>query len=109
MYHQIIGFNQHQCDTCGIIYFLTPEFEDARIKDRKGFYCPNGHQWWFIEESNEQKLRKRLVHTEKEFESCMMNLKQTVKTKEQQVKSLRGKANYYKGRSIKLSAKKETP
>ena len=31
------------CNACGVLFWITGEFCDARKRDGKTFYCPNGH------------------------------------------------------------------
>ena len=31
------------CATCGEVYGVTYEYSQARRRDGRGFYCPNGH------------------------------------------------------------------
>lgn len=38
-----VWFSTHSCGECGVAFALTQAFEDARRRDGKNFYCPNGH------------------------------------------------------------------
>lgn len=40
---------------------VTPDFERRRREDHQGFYCPHGHPNVYSKETEEEKLRKRLV------------------------------------------------
>lgn len=53
-----------QCteEGCGVHYGLDDEFIAARRRDRKTFYCPNGHTRWYpgktaAQEAEEQRQR----------------------------------------------------
>jgi hypothetical protein len=48
------------CPTCGVAYALSEVYRNTRKQDHKNWRCPNGHTLWFPEESDEEKLRRRL-------------------------------------------------
>lgn len=50
---------------CGISFALADEFIAARRKDHATFFCPNGHQRYFPQDNEAEKLRKQ-VEREKE-------------------------------------------
>lgn len=50
----------HQCGECGIHFAMPKHFEAERLKDRRSFYCPNGHGRCFTGESEADKLRRQL-------------------------------------------------
>lgn len=43
---------------CGVTFGITKSFMNARIHDRKTFYCPNGHSRWYPGESDDEKIQK---------------------------------------------------
>ena len=53
-------FNAIDCASCGMPFGVTPDFEARRRMDHRGFTCPNGHSNVYYEETEEEKLRKRL-------------------------------------------------
>ena len=56
-----------QCWSCGIPYGLPVNFQERRLSDGGGWYCPNGHSTAFTD-SNEDKQRKRADRAEVELE-----------------------------------------
>lgn len=49
------------CNTdCLVPFGLSREMYEARRKDRRTFYCPNGHGQHYVAESEEQRLRRQL-------------------------------------------------
>lgn len=51
------------CITCGVVIGLTQEYYDERIKDHRGYHCPNGHSQHFTAESAAE-LAKRMLKEE---------------------------------------------
>lgn len=54
-----VHFNVIECYKCGVMFGMTAEMDSNRHKDKKSFYCPNGHGQVYCQ-STEEKLRKRL-------------------------------------------------
>ena len=54
-----VELEEHTCAThrCGITFWLTPGFADRRRKDKRDFYCPNGHTLVYNGDTEEKKLR----------------------------------------------------
>ena len=50
-------FVEHCCN-CGLPFAFPDEFKAERIRDKKTFYCPNGHSQNYIGKSLEQQLRE---------------------------------------------------
>ncbi len=46
------------CFNCGILFWITKEFDSRLRKSKKGFYCPNGHCQSYTGETCEEKLKK---------------------------------------------------
>lgn len=48
-----------ECCNCGVLFGMTDEFHDQRLKDgnTRTFYCPNGHNQHYLKKSDAQ-LRK---------------------------------------------------
>lgn len=53
-------FNAVDCANCGMPFGITPDFEQRRRQDHRSFYCPSGHSQSYSQESEEERLRKRL-------------------------------------------------
>jgi 23S rRNA C2498 (ribose-2'-O)-methylase RlmM len=45
------------CSNCNVLFALDSEFIATAKRDRKTFYCPNGHSQWFPGKT-EKELRK---------------------------------------------------
>lgn len=54
-----------ECNTCGIQFAVTEDFIERR-DDHKGFYCPNGHNLYFPQKSDADKLRDQLKEQERQ-------------------------------------------
>lgn len=61
-------FVVHTCGNCGTTFGMDEGFYKARLRDRKSWWCPKGCQRHFIDESEEERLRRELrsqsAHTE---------------------------------------------
>lgn len=55
-----VVLSKHTCAThgCGITYWLEEGFEERRQKDKRDFYCPNGHSHVYFGETDAQKLAR---------------------------------------------------
>ena len=52
----------HNCLTCNLTWAMTRDYDEARLKDHKSFYCPNGHAQQYLIKSDEEKLKEQLKH-----------------------------------------------
>ena len=43
------------CIECGVLFSLPATMYRARLKDGDPFYCPNGHEQWFLTDSDKGK------------------------------------------------------
>lgn len=57
-------FISHTCGGCGVLFAMTKEFHDQRLKDRKGWHCPNGCTRTFTRSTEEERLRRRAEQAE---------------------------------------------
>jgi hypothetical protein len=46
---------------CGIVFAVPQVWVNARRRDHNSWYCPNGHQRYFPNKSEEEKLREALA------------------------------------------------
>lgn len=44
------------CCACGVLFAMTVDFRTNRLRDREGFYCPNGHTQHYTGKTDAQKL-----------------------------------------------------
>ncbi len=49
-----------ECYKCGIVWWHTKRFNQARLDDKGDFYCPNGHSQAYVT-STAEKLRKEIA------------------------------------------------
>lgn len=56
------------CADCGLLFGFTKDFETRRREDHKTFYCPVGHSNYYSQESEAERLRKKLRGEELEKE-----------------------------------------
>lgn len=47
-----------ECVNCGVVYGLSAEFQAARRRDHKTWYCPNGHSQYYSVENAEERLKR---------------------------------------------------
>ncbi|MGH8985209.1 MAG: hypothetical protein ACRDY6_15200 [Acidimicrobiia bacterium] len=54
------------CATCGVLYAIPESFHRSALKYRGDtangwkIVCPFGHEWWYVGETEKQKLREQL-------------------------------------------------
>lgn len=46
------------CYSCGVLFAMTEDFKNNRLKDRKSFYCPSGHAQHYLGETDTERLKK---------------------------------------------------
>ena len=56
-----------ECCKCGMMFAMTEDFNRHRRYDHNGWYCPAGHQQYYLDESEEEKLKTRLADTQEEI------------------------------------------
>lgn len=63
-----------KCFTCHVTYAIPTSFYNAALqwrgdrRDGQGWkvYCPFGHSWWYVGESEQDKLRRQLEETRRQ-------------------------------------------
>lgn len=53
------------CCQCGMTFGLDSSFEDILRRDKKTFYCPNGHSQGFYGNNEADRLKKELEQEQK--------------------------------------------
>lgn len=48
------------CPTCGVSIIADPHYFNTRRKNKKCFYCINGHKQWFPGKTEDKKLREKI-------------------------------------------------
>lgn len=46
------------CYRCGALFAMAADFKDARLRDRRDFFCPNGHAQHYIGKTDTEKLKE---------------------------------------------------
>lgn len=62
VFHVATKFVTEECNTCGVSFAITEEFQKKRLEVRgpnNPFYCPNGHKIWYIGKSDADVQRER--------------------------------------------------
>ncbi len=79
------------CCDCGVLFGTEAGYDDRRRKDRKSFYCPNGHAQSYTGPTAEQRLRERMEMTERQLEAAR-----------QLARHENGRARAFKGHATRL-------
>ena len=48
----------NDCPSCGVSFGLIENFDQRRRKDKKSFWCPNGHSLSYPGESDEKRIKR---------------------------------------------------
>jgi hypothetical protein len=48
------------CDTCGIEFAVPKSWNQRRVQDHEWWFCPNGHKWQYLQESDLTKETREL-------------------------------------------------
>jgi len=96
-----LAMSTHICGECGIVWAMTKEFEEARMDDHKTFYCPNGHGRYYSQESDKEKLKRKL----KLSENCCISAKIEADYFERSSRAYKGHFNRVK-RNLEINEKK---
>lgn len=61
------NFVTEVCCACGGIFAIPRSLYDSLQRDHnRSFYCPKGHQQWYVGQTQEQKLRAKLGRMEQD-------------------------------------------
>jgi hypothetical protein len=52
---------QMTCGKCHIVFAVPADFRTKRLEDQEGWWCPNGHQRFFIGQTEAARLRDELA------------------------------------------------
>ena len=55
-------FKIHICLTCETTWAMPVDYVARRRDDHKKFWCPNGHNHYFPQKSDKEKLREQVKH-----------------------------------------------
>lgn len=59
--YRSLNFSTVEWYSCGCIFGMLSEFNTNRLRDKKSFYCPNGHPQAYIGESDVEKANRLLM------------------------------------------------
>jgi hypothetical protein len=88
-------FAEEECCDCGVLFGMTTKFKEHRLKDKRNFFCPNGHEQAYIKSTAQilqEKLdeKQRLLNEKTEQIYSLQNenerLKKQTKPKNKRVK-----------------------
>lgn len=98
------------CDekSCGLLFAIPTNWDNLRRKDKRSFYCPNGHSMSYRGETKEQKLRKQLKVAKNDHAQCIANLGEVIEDREELIKNLTHSRAYYKGKVTQLTKNLES-
>ena len=85
------------CPRCGVVFGVTERFQEERYKDKKSFYCPNGHSQYYPQETEEDRLRLKLHESYEEQQRLIHEVEET----EEQRRQAQRSAAAYKGHYAK--------
>jgi ssDNA-binding Zn-finger/Zn-ribbon topoisomerase 1 len=89
------------CASCGVVFWLTSQLEQARQQDHGSFYCPNGHSLSFKGETEAEKYKRQLKNSQDSLAQVRGQLDQAEASK----RAWKGQAT----RARNLVAKGECP
>lgn len=72
------NFVVEECNSCGIRFAVTQEFQKMRLEVRgpnNPFYCPNGHKIWYIGKSDADLQRERAERLQRQLEQAELHVK----------------------------------
>lgn len=88
-----------QCthEGCGVHFALNDDYIDARRKDRRTWYCPNGHGRWYPGKTEAQEERERA----EEARAAAERLRRQLKRREEDLQAERRSHSATKGQLTK--------
>lgn len=83
-----------ECCTCGVLFAITKDLYDrcqreSGVGTGRAFYCPNGHQQWYVGKSDEQKLREAQAELRAERDNAAFWKSEEAKRKRELAKAKR--------------------
>jgi hypothetical protein len=94
-------FEEFECVTCAIKFWVPDGYIDARRNDGHAFHCPNGHQMTFRETEADRvrKERDRLKQNEAYLESRISSLAAQRDMAERRIAAAKGQITKIKKRA----------
>ena len=95
-----------ECYSCHVLFAITDDFKRERLRDKRTFYCPNGHGQCYQGKTEEQKLREQLDDERRKRQSAEQNVAywaDEARDAGERADKERRRANGYKGHATKLT------
>jgi hypothetical protein len=89
------------CCTCGVVFGMTREYMNRKREKKTGFFCPNGHQQFYLGKNDAEKLREVIAERDLEIarrSATETRLRDELETAERQRRSLKGKVTLIRKR-----------
>ena len=67
MVEVLVKLAEVKCPNCGVIFWLEEEYKKHRQNDHRAVYCPNGHNLYYPEQTEEERLRGLLLSRERDY------------------------------------------
>lgn len=94
------------CSSCGVLFAMDKELQQARVVDKRQFYCPNGHSQHYLGKSETQKLREQLDEERRQRQSAEQRVamwQDDYKEADARATRERNRANGYKGHATRIT------
>lgn len=94
------------CSCCGVLYAVEAPFLEDRLKDKRTFYCPNGHQQTYQGKTETEKLREQLAEERRGRQRAEKNVaywSDEAKAERERAAHERRRANGYKGHATRIT------
>lgn len=67
-YTEIITMVKVHCAKCQILFGVTDDFKERRQDDHDEFFCPRGHNNYWPQDSDKDKLKKELAKSKEQYQ-----------------------------------------
>lgn len=83
----------HVCGNCGVHFGMDEGFKNARLKDKRSWFCPNGCSRVFTSKTEAEKLQEELDQTK----ARLANSREQVEFQRQQKEKEERRVRAYRG------------
>jgi hypothetical protein len=95
-----------ECYSCHVLFAMTADFKQERLKDKRDFYCPNGHAQCYVGKTEAQKLKEQLEAERRERQRAEQRVAQwqdEAREAKERAERERNRANGYKGHATRMT------
>jgi hypothetical protein len=67
-----IEFTEHICISCGCVFYVPDTFDTQRRRDKKSFFCYNGHSQAYVKSAEEEvreEMQRKLAERDRVIQS----------------------------------------